>query len=159
MNLQDRNKPVLTYAVAQSREVIDIQKLARHMKDHGNMLSEGAIVACITDMVNEIKEALLNSCTVSLGDLGTFHVVIKSRGVCESLEDEETGEKPVFTAQDITAVNTRFTPGDGFENMISDASFQEVLTKKARAEALKEKKAQLAAGTYGQKTGGVVDHV
>lgn len=159
MNLQDRNKPMLTYAVAQSRDTYDIQMLAKHMKDHGNVLSEGAITACLLDMVGCIRELLLNSNIVKLGDLGTFYVKVKSRGVCESIADEETGEKPVFTAADITKVSTTFKPGAGFADMLANASFQEVETRDARSAALKTKKEQLAAGTYGQKTGGVVDHI
>lgn len=164
MNLQDRNKPQLTYATAQSRSVVDIPKLAKHMVSHGNVLTAGAISACLIDMVQCIRELLLDSNVVQLGDLGTFYIKVKSRGVCESLPDEETGEKPVFTAADITKVYTKFAPGDGFAEMTDDATFNEVLTKEARAAALKEKKAQLAAGTYdpkgkGNNGGGVVDHI
>ena len=158
MNLQDRNKPQLTYACAQSRQTVTIPKLAKHMVQHGNTLTEGAIAACLIDMVRCIRELLLDSNVVNLGDLGTFQVKVKSRGICESLPDEDTGEKPVFSAADITKVYTRFVPGEGFADMINDAEFNEVLTKEARAKAIKEKKAQLAAGTYGQKTGGVVEH-
>ena len=150
-NLQALDAPEKTYASAQSRGTWEITDLARHMNDHGTPFTRGTIAAVITDMVSCMREALLDGYILHLGDLGNFYAILKSRGVCESVEDEETGKKPVFTAADITDVCLRFDAGQDFASMIEDAEFTEVLTKTEQAAQLKKKKEQLADGTYNQK--------
>lgn len=140
--------PKKTYAQAQTREVKDMAQLAQHMAEHNCPHSEGTIIGVLTDTIKCIKEQLLNGNVVRLGDLGMFRVSLSSNGVCESIVDNLTGEKPVFTANDITAVNVRWVPGDRFENLIAGATFKQVETMKKTAKGLKEKQEQLAAGTY-----------
>ncbi len=151
-NLQDPTEPAKTYATAQSRGIWQITDLARHMAAHGTPLSRGTITAVITDMVSCMREALLDGYILHMGDLGNFYAMIKSRGVCESVEDEDTHKKPVFTAADIYDVTLRFDAGREFESMMEDAEFTEVLTKNEQAIRIKEKKEQLQNGTYKPST-------
>lgn len=150
-NLQDPTEPIKTYACAQSRGIMDIEDLARHMNNHGTPLSRGVIAAVLTDMVSCMREALLDGFILHIGELGNFYAVLKSRGVAESVEDPKTHIKPIFTAADITDVNLRFEAGSEFANMIEDAVFTEVPTKVEQAAILKKKKQQMQEGTYGKE--------
>ena len=153
VNLQNLEQPEKTYAQAQSRMTLDIEQLAAHMAKHNTPFTKGTIKGILTDAVECIRELILDGNIVNLGELGTLNVVLQSNGVCESVVDEITGEKPVFTAADITAVNLRFTPGIAFKNMISEVTFNEVESTKKQAEHLKVKKQALAAGTWDPKDG------
>lgn len=147
-NLQNPEGPQKTYAVSQSRGVIDIAKLAKHMASHNSLFSQGTIMGILTDEVACIRELLCDGWIVKLGDLGTFNVNLKSNGVMESVPDEQTGKKPVFTAKDITGVNVTYKAGDGFEEMISDCEFVEVESSTYQQEHLNEKKKAIADGTW-----------
>lgn len=146
-NLQALDAPQKTYAVAQSRDTMDIEKLAEHIAGHGNTYDAGDVIAITKKIVSCIRELLLDGYNVNLGDLGTFGIQIKSRGVSESEIDEKTGLKPVFTAADITDVSVRWTKSKKFRNLMDDVKFNEVPTLKEKAAALKAKHEQLADGT------------
>ena len=146
-NLQNLEQPDKTYAQSQARNEYDINALAKHMTEHGSTFSRGTLAAVITDMVDCVKELITDGNIVRLGDLGTFNVSLSSNGVCESVVDDITGVKPVFTAADITDVRLRFTPGKYFEKMIDNCTFQETETHEARQARLKEKQTMRAEGS------------
>ena len=100
-----------------------------------------------------MREMLLDGYIVSLGDLGTFSIRLKSNGVCESVEDDITGKKPVFSAANITGVNVVWAKSKRFQNMIADAKFNEVDTLKAMSESLKKKSDERIEGTNGSGNG------
>lgn len=147
-NLTDPTDPPKTYAMAQARKTIDLEELSEHMASHHTPFSSGAIEGVLKDMVVCMRHLLLDGNSLKIGKLGTFHIVLESQGIQESVEDEVTHEKPVFSAANITGVNLRFVPGKAFENMINDASFNEVETLDKQAEHLKAKKLALSNGTY-----------
>lgn len=152
-NLQNLEQPDKTYAVAQSRDNIDIEGLAQHIASHGNTYDEGDVIAICKKIVNCMREMLLDGYIVSLGDLGTFSIRLKSNGVCESVEDDITGKKPVFSAANITGVNVVWAKSKRFQNMIADAKFNEVDTLKAMSESLKKKSDERIEGTTGSDNG------
>ncbi len=156
-NLQDPTEPVKTYAVAQSRKTIDLEELAQHMTGHYSPFSAGTIEGILKDMVTCARHCLLDGLNLRIGSLGSLAVVLDSEGVCESVEDEDTGKKPVFTAANIRQVNVRFTPGKSLQNLIAEAKFNEVETLEKQAEHLKEKAEQRASGTSGG-SGGSNEH-
>lgn len=147
-NLQEKEAPKKTYAQAQSRTSIDVMGLAKHMAKHNSSFSRGTIAGIINDAVDHIRELLLDGFIVHLGELGTFNITLESNGVCESVPDEETGEKPVFTAANIKAVNTKWIPGTAFADMIRDAEFHEVAATNDTTENLVVKRKLIAAGLY-----------
>ncbi len=147
-NLQDPTEPQKTYAMSQSRGIITIDKLAKHMAMHGSAFSRGTISAILTDACDHVRELICDGNIVNLGDLATFNVKLRSTGVCESVEDEDTGKKPVFTAADITGVEVKFTPGEGFAKMLDDCEFVEVESLEKKQQHLTEKKKALADGTW-----------
>ena len=146
-NLQNLEAPKKTYAVAQSRDEMDIQALAKHMAEHQSPFSQGVIAGVLTDFASHVAELILDGHIINPG-FGTFNVALKSIGVCESEVDEDTGEKPVFTQANIKAVNCRFTPGPGLRNLIADAQFHEVEARKTLSESLKKKAQAIEAGTW-----------
>ena len=153
-NLQALDAPMKTYAQAQSRGRMTVDDLAKHMAQHNTPLSKGTIKAVLEDFIGCTRELILDGWIVDLGNLGTFNVSLKSTGVCESVVDEETGEKPVFGVQHIKEVNCWYTPGPAFANMIGDAHFTEVLTREQQAKVLEEKAAKIMDGTYGKNQNG-----
>ena len=64
---------------------------------------------------------------VALGDLGDFHCELATKGA-KTTED--------FNASYIEAVNVRWTPGNGFQNLRSEATFQLVPGREAQADAI-----------------------
>lgn len=144
----NRTAPAKTYAQSQARAEMDIDQVAKHMSEHGSSFSRGTISAITKDLVDCVAELIKDGYIIRLGDLGTFNVTLRSKGVCESIVDNLTGEKPVFTAADIKGVNCRFTPGKALSNLIENVEFEETTTLDFKAKALKEKKQQIADGTY-----------
>lgn len=140
--------PKKTYAQAQSRQTLNINDLAAHMAAHGCPFSRGTIKAVLEDAIKCTQELLLDGNIVSLGELGKFSVALRSKGVCESIVDNLTGEKPVFTANDITVVKINWQPTGEMKNLRSEATFNEVSTRKVQATNLKTKHGQIADGTY-----------
>lgn len=150
-NLQKLEEPAMTYAVAQSRNTLDIDAIAQHMVAHGCHYDEGDIIAVSKKLVGCVRELLLEGYTLNLGDLGIFGIRLQSEPVCESVADEDTGKKPIFTADNIRAVRVFWKRSPKFVNLIQNATFHETITLKAKAEAIKVKKQQLADGTYMKK--------
>lgn len=64
------------YARAVTDEVIDLDKLAKHMEKHNTPFSRGTIRGIIIDMVNCIQELALEGKAVKIDDLGIFSLGI-----------------------------------------------------------------------------------
>ena len=112
------------YAVAQSSEILDISDFAKHITMHGSVYGKADIVAVLTTAVSCLRELCLEGKRVKLGDLGAFQAQISSEGADTAAE---------FTANNITDVNIRWTPGDDFKNLRSEATFQLVNTREVQA--------------------------
>ena len=147
-NLQNLEAPKKTYAMAQVREAMTLQQFAKHISDHNSKYCRADVAGVLMTAVDCLIEQVKNGNSVSLGDLGVFLPVIKSVGVCESEVDEDTGEKPVFTAANIYMTTVGWHKGPELRNFVDECTFCEVDTIKARSASLKAKKAQLIAGTY-----------
>ena len=82
---QNKNEKNVTtfnkwYARAVCEETVDIAALAEHMSTHNTPFSTGAIHGMLKDMVNCIKELLMDGKNVKIDDLGIFSVGIRSKG-------------------------------------------------------------------------------
>ena len=121
------------YARAQVNEVLDINRFARHIAEHGSVYSRADVQAILIQTVDCLREQLLLGNKVQLGELGGFSVTLSSKGT-EKFED--------FTQNRIYAVNVVWTPGEAFQNLRNDESieFLEVGSRAEQAEMLKEKK-------------------
>ena len=74
------------FARAVSDETFDLAKLAEHMSKHNSPYSGGVIKGVLSDMVDCIKELLLDGKCVKIDDLAIFGVGIRSKAA-ETLED------------------------------------------------------------------------
>ena len=59
-------------------ETLNIDALSEHMSNHNSPFSKGVIKGLLTDMVNCIKEQLLEGKNVKIDDLAIFSIGIKN---------------------------------------------------------------------------------
>ena len=116
------------FAVSQYRDVMTIEKFARHITTHGCVYSRADISAILYLAVDCMREMLLQGHKIRLGDLGDFSVSLSSKGA-------ETAKE--FSAANITAVNVVWECGQEFKNLINDAEFNLVASRSAQAALLK----------------------
>ena len=60
-------------------ETLNIDALSEHMSNHNSPFSKGVIKGLLTDMVNCIKELLLEGKNVKIDDLAIFSIGIKNK--------------------------------------------------------------------------------
>ena len=76
------------FAYVATQETVDLAGLARHMASHNTPFSAGVVKGLLTDMVNCIKELLLEGKNVKIDDLAIFSLGIKNaKGGAEKEED------------------------------------------------------------------------
>ena len=133
---KDSEKEIVAYR--QERETIDLDLLAKHIKEHGSSFSKGTIYGVLQDAVECIVECLQGGYGVMLNGLGKFGVTLQCQGVDM---DEE------FSAANITGVRVTFNPDSEMVNHLNtNAEFEYVATRAAQAQAKKDEKARVAAG-------------
>ena len=134
-NPGEENSEKKVYAFAQAREVLTLKALARHISSHGSPFTRDITTGVLLKAVDCIREELLEGKKVQLGDLGAFYLTLSSEGA----EDAEKFNPAV----NITRVNVRWEQGEEFGNLISEATFNLVETRKEQREARKQLKAAL----------------
>ncbi len=122
------------YANAQVNKFLTIDDLARHISEHNSLFDRSTIVGVIMKMVDCLREQLLLGNSVSLGELGTFRVSLKSNPTDLASE---------FTAQNITQARVLWRANQKFKDITQDATFQLVSTRAQQAESIKNEKADL----------------
>jgi predicted histone-like DNA-binding protein len=80
------------YATPIVNETFDLDALANHMSNHNSPYSKGVITGILTDMVECIKELLLDGKQVKIDDLAIFRVSIVSKKGCENKADYKVSE-------------------------------------------------------------------
>ena len=75
------------YAYPVIEETVGLDALADHMSNHNTPFSKGAITGMLTDMVECIKELLLEGKNVKLPDLAIFSIGIKNDSGAEDSEE------------------------------------------------------------------------
>ena len=129
------------YAVAQISEIMTLADFAKHISAHGCVYGRADVQAILIMMVDCMREQLLEGKKIQLGDLGAFGVSLKSEGA-------ETAE--AFTAHNIKAVNVTWDRGPLFEDLITDAEFRVVASRKAQAEAIEEMRGKTSTEDGGE---------
>ena len=124
--------PEKAYARVQINEVISTKKCVGHISDHNGVFSKGTVKGVTTDLVNCLREMLVAGNKVEIEGLGTFGISLTSEGA-ESLEK--------FTSANIKAVNVVYTPSEDLQDLIQDATFTQVSSRRVQAAALKAEKA------------------
>ena len=123
-----------TYPVAQVRQVMNLSDMAKHMSNHSSKYDKGDVMAVATQLTSCIREQLLLGNKVVLGDLGAFSVSLKAKSANNAEE---------FSTSLIKKVKVRWEPSGEFEDLINDASFEFVGSRKTQAEARKVEKEAL----------------
>ena len=80
INPNDKEAAPMWYAKAVQDRTIDFEALVSHMSEHNSPYSRGVIHGVLTDMLDCVKELLLDGKSVRLGDLGLSSVGIRSKG-------------------------------------------------------------------------------
>ena len=91
-------------------KTVDLDELAKHMSEHNTPYSKGAITGVLTDMVNCIRELVLEGKAVKLPNLAIFSAGIGSaKGGATSSEDFSTTKhiKSVYMRARATGEFTR----------------------------------------------------
>ena len=133
-NPLDRGASPKAYAKPQLSELMTFDKFVKHIADHNGVYTKGTVKGVISDMCECLVEMLLQGNKVLLGDLGNFWISLSSEGA-ESLQ--------AFSSQNIKEVNIVFTPGENFQNLIAQATFNLVSSRIAQQATLKAEKAGL----------------
>ena len=141
---QDGEKRV--YPNAQTVKVMSLDEFANHISKHNCPYHRSDINAVLTRSVDCVREMLLEGNKVCLGELGNFYVRLEAKGAM-SVEKFNP-------ASDITAVKVYWKPGLLFRDLITDAEFQNVATRKAQDNALKAERAGLPDGGSDNPGGG-----
>ena len=115
------------YGTAQMHAKLTLDDFCEHLANHNSPFSKGAIMGILTDAVQCLREQMLAGNRVSLGDLGTFGVELQTEGARTTEE---------FSANNIKAVNVRWSPGDKFKNLRDEATFNLVPTRTAQSDAI-----------------------
>ena len=69
------------YARVEVKETIGVKALAKHMHNHNTVYSTGVIVGVLTDMVECIKELVLEGNVIKIDDLGLFKASVEANGL------------------------------------------------------------------------------
>lgn len=129
VNPLKKEEPKKAYACAQSSKTMNINEFAEHIATHGCVYSRADIAAILTMAVDCMRENLLNGVLIKLGDLGDFAAAIRSAGAENATE---------FKADThIVAVTVNWTPDQRFSNLLADATFNAVPSRKVARLVLK----------------------
>ena len=79
-NPQNKSEQPKWYAKAVQDRTIDFEDLVTHMSEHNSPYSRGVIHGVLTDMLDCVKELVLDGKSVRLADLGLFSVGLKTKG-------------------------------------------------------------------------------
>ena len=115
------------YGTAQIHERLSFDLLCQHIADHNSPFSKGTIKGILTDAVACLREQMLAGNSVELGDMGNFHVELKTEGAVTTDD---------FGVDNIKEVNVRWSPSKRFKNLRDEASFQLVPKRKQQADAI-----------------------
>lgn len=125
--------PKRAYPNAQAAKVMQLDEFSTHIAKHGSPYHRSDINAVLTRSVDCLREMLLEGNKVCLGDLGNFYVRLESKGAPSIAE---------FNASThITGVKVYWEPGTLFTDLIYDAEFVNVATRRAQDATLKAERA------------------
>ena len=129
VNPGDAESDKKVYAVAQSRETLNLEKIAVHMSSHNSVFSTGTIFGLLTDAERCMTEHLVNGALLDLGTMGKFRITLSSEGA-------ESTEK--FTTAHIKSANVRWTPSKKIKKALQDPEYRLMPTLERIDKARKE---------------------
>lgn len=126
----------LTYPVAQYAQFLDLQAMAEHMESHNSKYNKGDVMAVATQLTSCIREQLLLGNKVELGDLGAFAVTL----ISDAADNAES-----FSTAMIKKVKVKWEPSIQFTDLIKEAQYTFVGSRKSQAAARKAERERLNA--------------
>jgi predicted histone-like DNA-binding protein len=138
------------YARVEYKGTIGVRELADHMHHHNTAFSKGIITGVLGDMVDCIKELVLNGYTVKIDDLGIFKASVDANGLTleqgskisagrgAQRSDEALADNPAlqqFAVGDVKMI-MQATGATTIENMNDDARLSFTSKTKAMVKAL-----------------------
>ena len=139
------------YPNAQTAKNMQLDEFATHISKHGSPYHRSDISAVLTRSVDCLREMLLDGNKVCLGDLGNFYVRLESKGA--------VSVEKFNPATDLLSVKVSWEPGPLFRDLINDAEFLNVATRRAQDATLKAERAGMTtvdiskAGSSGNSGG------
>ena len=131
-NPSKENSPKKVYPTAQYSELVELGEFAKHVHDHGSPYTRDVIAGVLTAAVDCLREQLVAGRKVSLGELGSFHVVLHSDGA----------ESPEYFDPNahVSRIEVRWTPTKTFYDLKGDpgVKWEYTLTHRGMAEAKKQ---------------------
>lgn len=121
------------YPNAQAAKVMQLDEFSTHIAKHGSPYHRSDINAVLTRSVDCLREMLLAGNKVALGDLGNFYVRLESKGAPSIAEFNASAH--------ITGVKVYWEPGPLFCDLINEAEFVNVATRRAQNATLKAERA------------------
>ena len=79
-NKENPEEDAKWYARSAPDRTMDFEDLVSHMSEHNSPYSRGVIHGVLTDMLDCVKELVLDGKSVRLGDLGLFSVGLRTKG-------------------------------------------------------------------------------
>ena len=113
-NPSNPDAPKKWYPVLKSIGRMTEKQVAKEIADETTLNPKEAEMA-IYQFQKVLTKALLDGKTVQLGELGSFQLTIKSKGV-----DNESG----VTASLVEKINLRFSPSNDLKNNLKKAQFK-----------------------------------
>ncbi len=113
------------YAVAQHNGVVREMEFAKKVSRMARGYDEYTVYGVMQAMAKCLRKQLLDGYRVEAGPLGDFYTVINGSGS----ENEKN-----FARSCIKDVKVNWAPGKEFKNLMQDAKFKRVITRKAQTE-------------------------
>lgn len=133
-NPAKKQDPKKAFGVAQYTEKMTLSKFSEHISNHGSTYDAEDVEAILGKAVKCLREMLLAGKKVELGKLGEFYVTLHGKGTKLA--------KDYNPATCVEKVNVVWIPGNLFENLKDDATFNFVASRNEQAEAKRKAKAQ-----------------
>lgn len=114
-NPRQPEAPNKYYASAISAGLVDLETLTRRISRRSTTVSDIDIMAVLRALTHEIAYSVEAGETVHLGNLGYFHITLKSKGQADA---------KAVSAADITDANVRFVAGKELEAVLKTARFE-----------------------------------
>lgn len=127
---RDKSKPRKIFALAQSNEVLDVDKLAEHITRHGCAYRKADILAMTSILTDAITEQLRQGNQVDLGDLGKFYITLDCEGA-PSIDEFDAN-------RNIRAFRPHWLPSKRFLHLREGANFTENVDRRTEKRLLRE---------------------
>lgn len=136
------------YPMAQYSELMDLSEFARHIQAHGSPFTRDVIMGVLTAAVDCLREQLVAGKKVNFGEMGAFHLTLRSDGV----DDAESFDPNVH----VKHIYVHWDRSKFFADLKGDKDikWEYTLTRKEMADVKKESKKEATEAAGGGSDSG-----